>query len=446
MNAESVVPKIAAGAALLGATGGVVGAFAVLRRRSLLGDTLAHAALPGICIAHLLLATRDLWALSVGALLAGLLGVVCVTAIPKWTRTREDAALGLVLSTFFGVGVVLLSIAQQRPTGAQAGLDSFLFGEVAALRGRDVRVLAVVAAVSLAATAVFFKELKLLCFDEGFAAAQGWPTYTLDLAVMSGVALVTIVCLPVCGVVLMAAVLIFPCVTARYWSNRLGVVLLLSAVLGAAAAALGVLSDQIEAALFTASPGGLPPGPMIVLVSGLFFAASLLAAPERGLIARGVQTLRTRVEVVTDHVLREMYEFGEETGGQANIPGRQLAARVSSDPLTLRLVLALMRWRGWLEADAGGTLRLTPSGGTEAAGVTRTHRLWEIFLVSRADIAADHAHRPADELEHFLPRTLVAELEAELARTGRLPQPAAATAAGHVPPSLHAPATTEDRA
>ncbi len=435
MNAPSIVPKIALGAALLGATGGVVGAFAVLRRRSLLGDTLAHAALPGICLAHLLFATRDLWILSLGALAAGLLGVLCVTAIPRWTRTREDAALGLVLSTFFGVGVVLLSIAQQRTTGSQAGLESYLFGEVAALRGRDVYLLAVIAVLSITATLLFFKELKLLCFDEAFAASQGWPTYVLDVLVMTAVALVTIVCLPVCGVVLMAAILIFPCTTARYWTDRLGMLLLLSGVVGASAAGLGVLTVVLEGRLTGATSNALPPGPTIVLTSGALFLLSLLAAPRRGLLARMVQSFRMRTEIVRDHVLRVLFEITESQHSPTiEVSRATLLERLLADRLTLRWVLWRTAVRGWLHTTAGGDLQLTEAGYHAAAEVTRAHRLWELFLVSRADIAADHVHRPADELEHYLPLEMIAELEAELAEEGRLP---AADTSSRVPASPH---------
>lgn len=425
MTADSIVPKIALGVALLGAAGGVVGAFAVLRRRALLGDTLAHASLPGICLAHLLLATRELWILSLGALVAGLLGVLCVTVIPKWTRTRDDAALGLVLSTFFGAGVILLTVTQKQATGNQAGLNSYLFGEVAGLRTSDIYLLATVAIAVIATVILFFKELKLLSFDEGFASSQGWPTFGLDIAVMSAVAVVTITCLPICGVILMAAVLIFPYTTARYWSDRLGVVLTLSGLVGAGAAVLGVLAVVLESRLFSGDTTGLPPGPMIVLASGLLFVLSLLLAPRRGLLAQTFLRLKTRVEVATDHFLRVVYEIYENQAAAKasdSIDQSVLRRRLSCDDLTYALVLRKARSKDWITGPAAGRLFLTEEGLDMAARVTRTHRLWETFLMTNADIAADHVHRPADELEHFLPHELVESLEARLAHEGRLPE------------------------
>jgi len=418
MDVPSILPKITLGAALLGATGGVIGAFAVLRQRALLGDTLAHASLPGICVAYLLFASASLWALSAGALVAGLLGVLCVTLIPRWTRTSQDAALGLVLSTFFGVGVVLLSVIQKSPTGGQAGLNTFLFGEVAGLQSRDVVTLGVVGFVSITAVTVLLKELKLLCFDEEFAAAQGWPTYMIDLAVMAAITVVTIVSLPICGVILMAAVLIFPCTIARYWTDRFGVVMILSGLLGAGAAAAGVLTAHFA----TPWVGALPPGPLIVLCSAALFIASMLLAPGRGLVARAVQNLLLQIDVATDHVLRRLFEMTERKLPQrVAVPLRNLRRRLTADAVTLRLVLWLVKWRGWTESPAAGQIALTDTGLQAAARVTRTHRLWELFLVAHADIAADHVHRDADDLEHHLPPELVASLEIQLAREDRLP-------------------------
>lgn len=414
----SILPKVALGAAALGATSGVVGAFAVLRRRSLLGDTLAHAALPGICAAHLLFGTRDLLSLSVGALAAGLLGVLCVTAISRWTRTRQDAALGLVLSTFFGAGVILLTVIQRQATGNQAGLDSYLFGEIATLREQDIALLWIVAVIAIASIALLVKELKLLCFDEAFAQAQGWPTFAIDLGIMSAVAVVTIIGLPVCGVVLMAAMLIFPCTIARYWSTSLGWLLILSGLVGAACAAGGVAS----VGLFSGDATSPPPGPMIVLTSAAVFVISLLIAPGRGLIALAWQNLQTRLDVTTDHVLRLLFEMSEKKlPERPAIAHDRLRRRLTADLLTRWITLWQARRRGWIEPAGDELIRLTQRGLEAAARVTRVHRLWETFLVEHADIATDHVHRDADDLEHFLPAGLVAALERQLATAGRLP-------------------------
>lgn len=442
----SLTAKVALGATMLGATAGVVGAFAVLRRRSLIGDVLAHAALPGIAIAYIVTGSRDLLSLSSGALLTGVLGVLVIVAVCRWTRTREDAAMGIVLSTFFGAGIVLLTVIQSRPDGGQAGLDGYLFGEIASLRNSDIQAIAVVGLVMTLLVAVLHKEMKVMSFDPGFAATQGWPTFWLDLGMMAAVAVVTIVGLPVCGVVLMAAMLIFPCTSARYWTNRLGLVLLGSAAVGGAAAGLGVLASSpavgeagwLSAILRGASGKSPPPGPMIVLVGAGFFLVSLLFAPRRGAVARWWRQAWLRGEIVRDHVLRLLFEMSEPHLPELPaIAAAEINGRISADTPTRVWVLRRMAAAGLVDRSEQD-LRLTTTGYAEAARVTRAHRLWEQFLISHADIAADHVHNAADDIEHVLPEEIVDRLEEELAAERRLPTNVFAA----VPESPHEPAPT----
>lgn len=428
--ALSITTKVALGATLLGAVAGVVGAFAVLRRRSLIGDMLAHAALPGIALAYLITASRDLLSLSAGALATGLLGVLVVVAVCRWTRTREDAAMGLVLSTFFGAGIVLLTVIQSRPDGSQAGLDSYLFGEIATLRNQDLQAIALVAVLLIALVLLLHKELKVMAFDPEFSSAQGWPTFWIDLGMMAAVAMVTIVGLPVCGVVLMAAMLIFPCAAARYWANRLGMVLVGSAAVGAAAGALGVFASspmvaQIEwlsRIVRGGSGSSPPPGPMIVLAGATIFLASLLFAPRRGAVARAWRQLRLRIDIVRDHVLRLLFEMSESRLPQRpEIQSDRLTEQMTAGSATLNWVLRRMTLSGLIRRHAE-VIQLTPAGLSAAAKVTRIHRLWEQFLISYADIAADHVHRAADDIEHLLPEAMIDQLEEQLASEGRLPR------------------------
>lgn len=229
MISLSLSDKVMLGTALLGGMAGVVGSFAVLRGRALVGDMLAHAALPGVCLAFLITGNRNLLGLSLGALASGLTAIVAVAIILRWTRTKEDAAIGIVLSTFFGAGVVLLSVVQKPSTGGnKAGLHSYLFGEPGGMLTSDVLLLAGVALVVLAMVVLFYKEFLVVCFDTDFAQSQGWPTIWLDLAMMAALAVVTIVGLPIVGVILMAAMIILPAATARFWTNRLSMMLVVS--------------------------------------------------------------------------------------------------------------------------------------------------------------------------------------------------------------------------
>lgn len=427
MILASFISKIALGAALLGGTAGVIGALAVLRKRSLMGDVLAHASLPGICLAYLLFDTRNLPVLSAGALVTGLVAVATIAAVTRWTRTREDAAMALALSTFFGGGLVLLTVIQQQARGNQAGLATYMFGEIAALRSRDVTLIAVVGVLLLLGVMLFYKEIKTLCFDRDFAQTQGWPTFVMDIAMMAAVAVVTVIGLPICGVVLMAAMLIVPCVAARYWSHRLGVVMILSGLIGAASALGGVLAaapvEVTGLAILRPVTQGMPPGPLIVVTGALVFLVSALFAPERGVVSRLWRVGLLRLRIATDHLLRRLFELGEHALPQRReAPLASLTDRMHTTWLARWLVVALAQWRGLVERPSTDSIRLTPEGLAAAARLVRTHRLWERFLVEHAHIAADHVDRSADDIEHVLPDELVDSLEDQLREEGRLPQ------------------------
>ncbi len=422
MDGLSLSAKVMIGTALLGGMSGVVGSFAVLRGRSLVGDMLAHAALPGVCLAFLLLGTRDLLGLSLGALASGLLAIAAVTVIVRWTRTKEDAAIGIVLSTFFGAGIVLLSVIQKPSVGGnKAGLNQYLFGEPANMLTGDLFLLAGVAVVVLAAVAMLFKEFKLVCFDADFAQSQGWPTLGLDLAMMAALAVVTIVGLPIVGVILMAAMIILPAATARFWTNRLHFLLLLAGALGVAAGLLGSRLGR-----------NLPAGASIVLTAAALFVVSLLFAPQRGVVARVVAEWRMRRRISREHLLRSLYELGESQLPQvAELRVEQLRTYRYWKPKSLERLLQ------WAVAEdlmkvAVDRVQLTPLGLRRAAELTRTHRLWEMYLMQQANIAADHVDRDADETEHLLPPALRLELEQQLEDAGRLP-----TAPVGVPQSPH---------
>jgi len=425
MTGQSITINVMLGTALLGATAGVIGTFAVLRRRALVGDMLSHAALPGICIAFLLTGNRDLIALSLGALATGLLGIGLMTVIRRWTRTKEDAAIGIVLSTFFGAGVVLLSIIQQQGSGHQAGLNSYLFGETAGITRRDIQLIAGAALLCLVVVTLLYKEFKLLSFDPDFATAQGWPTLALDLSMMGTLAIVTIVGLPICGVILMAALTILPGATARFWTNRLGRLLIIAGVAGASA---GILGTFLASPLPEAWLGSrllnidkVPPGPLIVLSGASIFVLSLLFAPQRGIVSRAAAELHLRMRIAREHLLRSLYELSESRLPQRpTIDESQLASQRAWGQWLLGWWLRRLNTQGLLDRN-GAKVRLTPAGLAAAAELTRTHRLWELFLVESAGIASDHVDRDADFVEHMLPRPLIRELEERLATAGRLP-------------------------
>ncbi|HYO25994.1 MAG TPA: metal ABC transporter permease [Lacipirellulaceae bacterium] len=422
MTGLSLVDKVTIGSALLGGAAGVAGSFAVLRRRSLVGDMLAHASLPGVCGAFLLTGSRDLLGLSLGALASGLLAIGLMTVVIRYTRTKEDAAIGIMLSAFFGLGVVLLSRITRGVSGSSSsGLNSYLFGEPGNMVDSDLTLLLIVAGMVLGAVALLFKEFKLVSFDADFARSQGWPTLGLDLAMMGAVAGVTIIGLPIVGVILMAAMIILPAATARLWTKGLHTLLILAGVLGMTTGAVGIRIAK-----------GYPAGPMIVLTGASLFVASLLFAPERGVLAKLVEESRLRMRVARDHLLRSLYELSEPALPRLDaVPRTRLAEHRHVRWWTLQWLLAWAERGGLLEAT-DDEVRLTPLGLRRAAEATKRHRMWEMYMMEFAGSAADHVDRSADAVEHLLPEGLLVKLEERLASEGRMP-----AAVAPVPASPH---------
>lgn len=275
--------NVALGSALLGIVGGVLGTFAVLRKQGLLGDALAHAALPGIVIAFMLTGSKAPLVLMTGAAVAGWIGTLFIIRIVQDTRISEDTALGVVLTVFFGLGIVLLTRVQHSNEANQAGLDKYLFGQAATLVQDHVITMAIVGSVALLLVFVLYKEFKLLSFDSDFAASLGFPVRRLNILLTSSIVIAVVIGLQTVGVVLMAAMLIAPAAAARQWTNRLSVMLLLSALFGAAAGVVG--------AMISVTATRLPTGPMIILCATVIVTISIFFAPERGVVW---ETIRRR--------------------------------------------------------------------------------------------------------------------------------------------------------
>lgn len=403
------------GTSLLGANAGLVGTFAVLRRRALVGDALAHATLPGLCFAVLAIGGRNLPAMLCGALATGLLGVLAVAALRSWTRIKEDAALGIVLSVFFGAGIALSQMIRRHlETGSAAGLESYIFGKTAGMIRSDVYFFAAVAAASLALIWLLYKELKVSSFDPGFAQVQGWPTLGLDLLLMALIAVGVVIALPAVGVVLMAALLILPTAAARFWTDRLSSLLVLSAAFGCAIGAIGTtISSRFSE---------LPAGPTIVLVGAALFLGSILLAPQRGGLARVVQHYQFRNRLDDQRLLVAVYDYTESISNpDATIALDSWKPRRSWSTARLQKLFERALQQGLLEPRAGGWA-LTESGQQEAARAARADRLGRLFLTRHAELASGVANLDSDTLDEALGPEMVAQLESELAQQGRLPR------------------------
>lgn len=271
---------VTVGSALLGANAGAIGTFVTLRRRALVADAISHSTLPGLVIAFIVMALatgdgRFLPGLMIGAVATAALGAATIDRLTRTTRLEEDVAIGAVLSTFFGAGVVLLTVVQAMDTGGQAGLGSFLVGATAGMRFVEAVTIAVSAVAAGLVLAALARRFTLVCFDPVFAATTGVDIRRTDLAMIGMLVVVVVIGLQVTGLVLVVALAIIPPVAARFWTDRVGRMVV-------AAAAIGAASGYVGASL-SAAGANLPTGPLIVLAATSVFVVSLLFGSARGL-------------------------------------------------------------------------------------------------------------------------------------------------------------------
>lgn len=299
---------VTVGAALLGAAAGAVGAFVLLRKRALVSDAISHATLPGLALAFIVMAGtggdgRWLPGLMIGAGLSAALGLVVVDWLTARTRLTEDAAIGAVLSVFFGAGVVLMTVIQTLDSGQQAGISGYLLGATAGMLRAEAQIIAVAAAATALAVFLLRKPFTLVAFDPDYAVVRGVNPRLADLALMALLMAVTVIGLKVAGLVLIVALTIIPPVAARFWTDRPGSMVLIAAGLGAVAAWLGAVTSALDQ--------GLPTGALIVLYAAGLFALSLALSPRRGLVAGLLARLRFRRTLRAHDAQRARMRAGE---------------------------------------------------------------------------------------------------------------------------------------
>jgi manganese/zinc/iron transport system permease protein len=359
---DYTIRTVALGAATLGLVSGALGTFAVLRRQSLLGDAMSHAALPGVVIAFMLTGSKAPLVLIVGAALAGWLGTLCLIAIVRYTRIKEDSALGLILSVFFGLGLMLLTFLQRSPDARQAGLNNFLFGQAATLLERDVITMAVVGGLALLLMALLWKEFKLLSFDRDFGASLGFPMQLLDVLLMSLFVIAIVIGLQAVGVVLMSAMLVAPAAAARQWTDRLSIMVLLAAVFGAISGVVGALISSLGRNLST--------GPVVVLCISTIVLVSLLLAPNRGLVWTWARRQRNRRRLRLKPVLRDLYALANQHA-DPYYPHPIATLRTTTAGGGVHWTLTILEELGWVQRLDQTHWALTPDGYAEAKRLTK---------------------------------------------------------------------------
>ncbi|MFT5128412.1 MAG: manganese/zinc/iron transport system permease protein [Rhodothermales bacterium] len=413
------------GVMMLGLAAGIIGTFMLLRKRSLMGDAISHATLPGIGIAFIIMVKmggdgKFLPGLLIGAMISGVLGMLTILIIRRLTRLNEDCALGIVLSVFFGFGMVLLTVIQNMKEGNAAGLESFIYGKTASMLASDAMLTGVTALIVAVVCGLLFKEMALLCFDQNFAASQGWPVTVLDVTMMTLVAGVTVIGLQAVGLILIIALLIIPAAAARFWTDHLRSMVLVSGF-------IGMLAGYFGATLSALVPR-LPAGAVIVLMASAAFGFSMVFGRTRGLLMRWLEHRSLGKRIGRQNLLRAMYERLERDAATDSAIRPGVASSVGHGSVTLPDLLAARSWSraqlgrllargcniGLVRRDSAGRYQFTEQGLSEARRFVRNHRLWELYLITHADIAPSRVDGDADEIEHVLGETMVDKLQALL--------------------------------
>jgi len=360
---------VALGGSILGIVSGVLGSFAVLRRESLMGDALSHAALPGVAIAFLL-AGRELSVLLIGAGIASWIGVQFIRSVVSTTRIKQDTAMGIVLATWFAAGIALLAYIQARPDASQAGLDSFIFGQAAAIVERDVQLISGVGMLAFIVLGLFWKEFKLVTFDPEFAGANGFRVRFINTLLSTLIVVAIVLGLQLAGVILMVGMLIAPGIAARQWTQKLNQMVILSAVFGAFAGGVGAVLSAVDT--------DVPTGPMIIVVAFVIVMISLAFAPGRGLIWTWLQQRGDQRRFAAQITLRDLYRYAQAHGGTSHPVPEDILIGVGGS--SAQLGLKQLERRGYVNAQAGKWV-LTAQGAEAAANDAHNQQLWDAYRV-----------------------------------------------------------------
>jgi manganese/zinc/iron transport system permease protein len=391
------------GSVILAVSSAVVGTFTFLKKRALTGDAVAHSVLPGVCLAFILSGTKNPFALIIGAFITGWLSLLLIEWVTKKSKIKEDTAIGLTLSVFFGIGILLLTSIQRSGNAAQSGLDHFLFGKAASLVGEDLIVFSITGIILIVTVIAFYKELKVISFDPNFSTTSGIPVKALDLLLTSLTVLAVVVGIQAVGVVLMAAMLITPAAASKYWTDKLLSMVLLSALFGAISGISGAFISYVAPSM--------PTGPWIVVIISMIAIFSFFFAPKKGIISKEIQQRKNKDKIMEDNILKLFYHLSENKSDFFTSRSlKEMIDKRKMDQGQLKRGLHRLINDGSLIKD-GENWKLTEKGKSKGQRVVKLHRLWEVYLTNQLQIAPDHVHEDAETIEHIITPEIEAELE-----------------------------------
>ena len=401
-----IVFNVVFGAMILAVTSSVVGSFAFLQKKTLVGDAISHAILPGVCLAYVFTETKNPAILLAGAFASGWLGSVTINFISSRSRIKNDTAISIVLSLFFGIGMSLMSYIQNNPKYIdKSGLGHYLFGSITSITSQDLILFSIVASITLAIIYLMYKELKIVSFDPDFSQSIGFNVKIINQLITILTVISIVLGIKAVGVVLMAGMIITPAAVARFWTNRLSKLLRI-------AVTVAIFSCLIGSYISYITP--TPTGPWIVIIMSFIAIVSFFFAPKKGIVSRKIKQVRFKRKILDENILKAIYhnlEVKKDFNKDLNFED----IMITRSFLKPQLILGLKRLvkQGFLELNQG-MYTFTDIGLTKGKRTTKLHRLWELYLTNYMNIAADHVHEDAETIEHILTPELETKLEALL--------------------------------
>lgn len=400
---DPIAAKVMLGVAIIGAISGVVGTFSFLRKKTLIADAVSHSVLPGVCIGFMFAGTKDPISLMLGSLLVGWFSVYFIDYITRATKLSEDTAIALVSTLFFAIGSVLLSILSKSQNAEQSGLKNFLFGKAATMTTFDIQVFSFVSLAIVGVVVLFYKPFQLVSFNTDFARSIGVKVKTIEFLLSILTVLTVAIGIQSVGVVLMSALLIAPAASARYWTNKLNVMLVLAAIFGMLSGMLGVM--------FSTMKYNMPTGPWIVFALFIFTLLTLLFAPKKGWFSIQKRNRANGRLIAEENILKIIYQLKEN--GKPEISFKEFLEKRSMDTNLLEKTIKHLINNKLINSE-NHLFSLSETGEIEAARIVRSHRLWELYLTKRMNFKDDHIHGTAETIEHLITPEIEKELLKEL--------------------------------
>ncbi len=402
---------IAIGIFFLSVSSAMVGCFSFLRKQSLIGDAVAHGVLPGICLSFLLFENKNIYVLLWGASLTAWLSIATIQFVYSRSKIDKDTSMGIILSVFFGFGIVLLTIIQGKSASAQAGLDKFIFGKAASMIDTDVITIVIISLLVIATIILLYKNLVIVSFDENFAKTIGLKVELFKFILTMMTVLVIVIGIQSVGIVLISALLITPPVTARFWTNKLSLMIFIACI-------FSILSG-FGGTYISYTYENMPTGPWIVVFMSIFAFISFAVAPKKGFISKLYRDFLNRRKIEDENILKTMYALMEDSTNNntnnATYSLKNILKKRNQNPIKARNTINRLCNQGFISKNnINENLELTPQGLEKGKRITRLHRLWELYLTKNLHLTPSHVHEDAETIEHIITPELEERIIKEL--------------------------------